>query len=392
MFLDLFYTLRSLDVMVSPTEWMTLMQAVDKGLHNDSLDDFYYLARSLLVKDVAKYDAYDRAFAHVFRNGPLPEGMATKEDILAWLSNMLPNNILSAEELEQLKKLSLDELLEQLEERLKEQKEQHHGGSKWIGTGGSSPFGMRGSHPTGISFSPTRGGGSAMLQAFERKYKNLRNDLVLDVRQMSVALKKLRDLRQNPLDETLDIDATVDKTCREGGEIELVFGAERENQVRLILLMDTGGSMDPHRRVSETLFSAANGLNHFKEFKAYYFHNCVYDNLYKDIETYDHVTVDDLIKNSTVGGHYKLIIVGDASMAPYELMIPNGTLERKRTSNTKGIDRLRMLKRAFPKAVWLNPMDEGGWSYYQTVEAIREIFPMHPLTVAGLEAAVKALR
>jgi len=391
LFLELFYALRSLEVDVSPIEWLTLMEALDKGLHNESLDDFYYLARSLLIKDVAKYDAFDRAFAHVFKNGPLPEGLGSKDQIMEWLSKGLEQFSLTPEELEQLKALSLEELLEQLEDRLKNQKEQHHGGSHWIGTGGTSPFGTRGAHPTGISFSQERGGGSAVLQAFERRYKNLRNDLTLDVRQMSVALKRLRVLRQNPRDEMLDLDATVDKTCREGGEIELVFGAEKENQVRLILAMDTGGSMEPYRRLSEILFSAANGLNHFKEFQAYYFHNCVYDNLYENIQTYEHETVDDIIKNST-GGNYRLILVGDASMAPYELMIPNGTLERKRASDIKGIDRLRALKRAFPKAVWLNPIEEEGWHYYQTVDAIKEIFPMFPLTVAGLELAVKELR
>lgn len=376
--------------MVSPTEWMTLMEAVDKGLHNDSLDDFYFLSRSLLIKDVAKYDAFDQAFAHVFRDGPVPENLATKEDILKWLEAARPQLNLSQEEIEKLRHLSLDELLRELEDRLKTQKEAHHGGKHWIGSGGTSPFGMKGQHPTGISFSPVGGGGRAMLQAFERKYRNLRNDLTLDVRQMSVALKKLRDLRQNPKDEMLDLDSTVDKTCKNGGEIELVFGAERENQVRLLLLMDTGGSMEPYRRLCETLFSAANGLNHFKEFRAFLFHNCVYDNLYQDIETYKYETVDDLIKNAK-GDGYRLILVGDASMAPYELMIPNGTLERKRTSETKGVDRLRMLKRAFPKAVWLNPMEEDGWHYYQTVGTIKSIFPMFPLTVAGIDAAVKEL-
>lgn len=390
MFLQLFYTLRSLDVMVSPTEWMTLMEAVGKGLHNDSLDDFYFLSRSLLVKDVAKYDAFDQAFSHVFKNGPVPDSIATKEQILDWLEAARDQLYVSPEDLERMKHLSLEELLKELEDRLQTQKEAHHGGQHWIGSGGTSPFGMKGAHPTGISFSPVRGGGGAMLQAFERKYKNLRNDLTIDVRQMSVALKRLRVLRQNPKEEMLDLDLTIDKTCKNGGEIDLVFGAERENQVRLILAMDTGGSMEPYRRISETLFSAANGINHFKEFSAYYFHNCVYDNLYEDIETYKYKTVDDLIKNSK-GEGYRLILMGDASMAPYELMIPNGTLERKRSSDVKGIDRLRMLKRAFPKSVWLNPVDEDGWHYYQTVGMVREVFPMFPLTVAGIERAVKEL-
>jgi hypothetical protein len=187
----------------------------------------------------------------------------------------------------------------------------------------------------------------------------------------------------------LDLDATIDKTCRDGGEIDLVFGRERENTVRLILAMDTGGSMEPYRLLSEQLFSAADGLNHFKEFTPYYFHNCVYDNLYEDIETEKFALVDDVIKNRSI--NHRLIIVGDASMAPYELMIPNGILENRRTSNVKGIDRLRALAMAFPKRAWLNPMRKESWEYYDTVARVGGLFPMYPLTVSGLSQAVKAL-
>ncbi len=390
MFLPLFYALKALGVPVSPTEWLALMEALAKGLHRDSLTDFYYLARSLLVKDVAHYDAFDQAFAHVFRGADLPDDLLTKEQILEWLSDPLAPLRLPPEELDRMRRLSLEELLRELEDRLRTQKEAHHGGHHWIGTGGTSPFGTRGSHPSGISFSPEGGGGGgAVLQAFERRYRNLRNDLTLDVRQMGVALKKLRDLRHTGADEVLDVEATIDTTCRNAGEIELVFTRERENQVRLILAMDTGGSMEPYRELSERLFSAAHGINHFKDFRAFYFHNCVYENLYVDVEADEYVPVDEVIRE--YGKRYRLIVVGDAAMAPYELLIPNGTLERMRRSSVKGIDRLRALAEAFPKRAWLNPIPEESWGYYDTIATVAGLFPMFPLTLEGLDRAVKAL-
>jgi len=388
MFLPLFHALKALGVPVTPTEWLALMEALAKGLHNQSLQDFYYLARSLLVKDVAYYDAFDQAFAHCFQGGELPDDWATKDQILQWLKDPLAPLQLSKEELGRLERLSLEELLRELEDRLRRQEGAHHGGHHWIGTGGTSPFGRGGSHPTGISFAPEGGGGGAMLQAFARQYRNLRSDLTLDVRQIGVALKKLRDLRKEG-EEVLDVEATVEKTCRNAGEIDLVFGRERENQVRLILAMDTGGSMEPFRELSERLFSAAHGLNHFKDFRAFYFHNCVYENLYTDLAAGEFVPTAEVVRECARA--YRLVVVGDASMAPYELLIPNGTLERYRTSNVKGIDWLRQLADAFPKRAWLNPLAESSWGYTDTVETVGRLFPMFPLTLEGLDRAVRQL-
>ncbi len=390
MFQPFFYTLKALGVPVSPTEWLTLMEALSRGLHNANSQDFYFLARSLLVKDVAHYDAYDQAFAHCFRGAGLPDDLATKDQILDWLRDPLSPLRLPPEELARMERLSLEDLLRELEDRLRTQKEAHHGGHHWIGTGGTSPFGRGGSHPTGISFAREGGGGGgAVLQAFERRYRNLRHDVTLDVRQIGVALKRLRDLRQDGSEEVLDLDATIDQTCRAGGEIELVFSRERENQVRLVLAMDTGGSMEPYRHLSERLFSAAHGLNHFKDFRAFYFHNCIYTHLYTDLESGEGVPTEEVIRE--YGKRYRLVIVGDASMAPYELMIPNGTLERYRTARTKGIDWLRMLAEAFPKRAWLNPLSESSWEYYDTVGTIRGLFPMFPFTLEGLDRAVRSL-
>ena len=288
-----------------------------------------------------------------------------------------------------MKSLTLEELLRELEDRLRTQDGPHHGGQHWIGTGGRSPFGARGSHPSGISFDPEGGGGGAVLQAFARKYRNLRNDVTLDVRQIGVALKRLRDLREAGAEEILDLDRTIDKTCKNAGEIDLIFTKERENQVRLILAMDSGGSMEPYRELSERLFSAAHGLNHFKDFRAFYFHNCVYENLYTDLLKGEFVPTAEVIRECAK--NYRLIVVGDASMAPYELMIPNGTLERYRTSNVKGIDWLRMMADAFPRRAWLNPVSEPSWGYYDTIDTVGRLFPMFPLTLEGLERAVRQL-
>ncbi len=389
MFLTLYHSLRALKVPVSLTEWLVLLEGLAKGLHNDSLEDFYYLSRCLLIKDVAHYDAFDQAFAYCFKEGALPDDLATREKILEWLQDPRLPRQFSEEELARLKALSLDELLRQLEERLHDQKEAHNGGKKWIGSGGTSPYGINGSHPSGISFAAERQGGRAALQAFARRYRNLRNDLTLDVRQIGVALKRLRDLRDSGAEEILDMEATIDKTCKNAGEIDLIFGRERENQVRLLLVMDSGGSMEPYRDLSERLFSAAHGLNHFKDFRAFYFHNCVYENLYTNLDTDQAVPTAEVIRE--YGRNYRLVIVGDGAMSPYELMSPHGTLERYRTSNVTGLEWLRQLSDAFPKRAWMNPLPENSWNHYETVPTVAGLFPMFPLTLEGLTRAVRQL-
>jgi hypothetical protein len=280
-------------------------------------------------------------------------------------------------------------LLAQLAERLREQKTAHEGGQKWVGSGGTSAFGSYGSHPSGISFAAESGGGNALMTAFPRRYRNLRSDLTLDIRQISVALKRLRKLRDPGADEVLDLDATIDKTGRNAGEIELVFSPERRNQVRLLLVMDTGGSMDPYRRLSERLFSAANKLNHFKDFRAFYFHNCIYDKLYTDFETNSFVTTAELMRE--YGKRYRLILVGDAAMSPHELFSNAGNLQDQKEHATQGIDWLRQVATAFPQRAWLNPLSEKVWGHYETVGLIKGLFPMFPLTVEGLGLAVRQL-
>ena len=389
MFLALYHSLRALKVPVSLTEWLTLLEGLSKGLHNESLADFYYLSRSLLVKDVAYYDAFDQAFSHCFKDALLPENLATKNQILEWLQGPLAPLRLSAEELAGMKALSLEELLRELEDRLREQDGEHNGGQKWIGTGGTSPFGANGSNPSGISFADEGGGGRAAMVASARRYRNLRSDLTLDVRQIGVALRRLRNLRDCGAEEALDLGATIDKTCDNAGEIELVFARERENNVRLLLVMDSGGSMERFRTLSERLFSAANKLNHFKDFRAYYFHNCIYEKFYTNLETDESVPTAEVLRE--YGRKYRLIVVGDAAMAPYELLYHGATLEQMREGSTNGLDWLRQIAVAFPQRAWMNPLAENSWKSYETVPTVGGLFPMFPLTLDGLARAVRHL-
>jgi uncharacterized protein with von Willebrand factor type A (vWA) domain len=386
MFLDLFYTLRQLKVPVSVTEWMTLMEALSKGHAQSSLTSFYYLARAILIKSETFYDQYDQAFGHVFKNAELPADI--RDEIMQWLEDPLNALQLPPEELEKLKRWDLDELRKELEKRLQEQTERHDGGGKWIGTGGTSPFGHSGSHPAGVRIGGQGGGGHAIQIASKRLFRNYRTDVTLDVRQVKVALKKLRQFAKEGPEDELDIEATIDKTCREAGEIELVFARARKNNVKVLLMMDSGGSMTPYARLVDRLFSAAHQMAHFRDFKAYYFHNCVYQDIYKDIYTSEAEPTASLLKN--LDGDYKVILVGDAYMAPSELYSVGGAIDYFYHNETAGLEWLRRIKDHFRYCVWLNPLPERAW-IHPTIRTISQTFPMFPLTLDGLEDAVRAL-
>ena len=386
MFIDFFYLLRRFKVPVSITEWMTLMKALNAGYAFSSVTAFYYLSRSILVKSETYYDQFDQVFYHYFGGLETPEEI--RDQVLDWLNDPINELRLSDEEMKHLERLSLEDLRKKLEERLKEQTERHDGGGKWIGTGGTSPFGHGGSHPSGIRIGGTRGGGMAVQVAAERRFRNYRSDVTLDVRQIKVALKKLRRFsREGPEDE-LDIEATVDKTCKEGGEIELVWTRERKNMVKVLLVMDSGGSMDPYARLCSRLFSAAHSSSHFKDFQHYYFHNCVYQDIYKDMATMDDVKTASILKN--LDSDYKLVLVGDAFMSPSELVHRGGAIDYYYYNEIPGIEWLKRLADHFHHAVWLNPMPTSSW-HHPTISAIGRIFPMFPLTLDGLESAVQSL-
>lgn len=386
MFLELFYTLRQLKVPVSVTEWMTLMEALSKGHAQTSLTGFYHMARALLIKSETFYDQYDQAFAHVFKNAELPPDI--RQEILDWLSDPLNRLELPPEELEKLKSWDLDKLREELEKRLNEQDERHDGGNRWIGTGGTSPFGHSGANPAGIRIGGAGGLGRAVQIAAARRFLNYRTDVALDVRQIKVALKRLRQFARTGPEDELDIDLTIDKTCREAGEIELVFARARKNNVKVLLMMDSGGSMSPFSSLVSRLFSAAHQMTHFRDLKGYYFHNCVYQDIYKDIYNNEAEPTAALLKN--LDGDYKLIMVGDAYMAPSELYSVGGAIDYYYHNETAGLEWLQRLADHFRHAVWLNPLPERAW-ISGTIKAVGQVFPMYPLTLDGLEEAVKKL-
>jgi hypothetical protein len=363
------------------------MEALSKGLHNCSFYDFYFLTRALLVKNECYFDAFDQCFAQYFRD---VEGTLTiDEEFLKWLENPRNQRYLTPEELEFLKHLNVEELRKLLEERLREQKERHDAGDKWVGTGGTSPFGVRGAHPTGISFGDRRGGGTAMKYALERRYQNYRNDLTLDIRQIQMALKKLRLFKRIGVPDELDLEETIDETCKNAGELELIFRPERKNRVKVLLLMDTGGSMEPYADLVNQLFSAAYSLRFFRDFQYFFFHNCIYQYVYKDMLKLESTKVATADLMQKYDKSYKLIIVGDANMHPAELVEPGGqiyyyTLD---TDDTPGIVWLSRLRNHFKKGVWINPTGYSGW----TINTISRIFPMYRLTINDLEEAVKSL-
>lgn len=395
MFTDFFYLLRKKGVPVTVTEWISFIEALYNGHFASSLNHLYYIGRAFLVKSEAYYDMFDVAFQEYF--GGIQTESLDLEKVMNWLENPL-NKLpkLTPEELaefqqkmEEFRKMhDLDELMRQFRERLKEQTERHDGGSKWIGTGGKSPFGAYGYHPGGI-----RAGGESWMQsaakvAGERRFRNYRNDIILDVRQTKMALKKLRELKREGLEDELDIDETIDKTAKEGGEIELVFSKSRENSVRLILLMDTGGSMMPYAELCDRLFSAASQMDHFKEFRHYFFHNCIYQDIYEDMANYKRMPTEKLFSNFHKG--YKVIIVGDARMAFSELFDVNGCIDYYSTNDKPGVEWLVKIKDHFPHSVWLNPTHRSYWGHY-TVDTVSKVFPMFELTLDGLKDGIKAL-
>lgn len=387
MLLEFFFALRRYGLKVGPQEWLALMKALSLGLHDSSFTTFYNIARSLLVKTENEYDLFDQVFAHHFQGMELKVAQLN-EEILEWLKHAQGFLHLSPEELAALEHLDLRELMRMFEERLREQKEQHDGGSRWIGTGGTSPFGHGGAHPSGIRVGGQSMGRSAMQVAMMRRFRGYRTDLILDIRQIKVALSRLRELTREGSIEELDLDATVDQTCRNAGELELIFRPPRKNNVRLLLAMDVGGSMDPHSRVVSRLFSAAYSSRHFKAFQALYFHNCVYDELYEDAAFRKPVPIDDLLAKH--GPETKLVLVGDALMHPVELFQPHGAIYYMQFNPRPGIDCLRRLSDHFRRTVWLNPEPERYWRH-PTTNAIGEIFPMFPLTLDGLNSAVSSL-
>jgi uncharacterized protein with von Willebrand factor type A (vWA) domain len=390
-FLDLFYGLREEGVPVAIQEWQAFLTALEQGLHGASLLRFYHLARACLVKSEAWFDAYDRVFARVFRGVEGGLGEALTDRLLDWLREAKDLPELTPEQLAELERLSSDELMRRFLETLAEQTERHDGGGRWVGTGGRSPYGNSGTHPTGIRVGGQSRSRSAMKVAEERRFVDYRTDRTLDVRQIRIALRRLRQLTRTGLATELDLDETVDETCRNAGEIELVFRPPRRNDIRLLLLMDVGGTMEPHVEPMSQLLTALHEERRLRAFEPYYFHNCVYEHVYTRarMASADALPTADLFRR--LDERWKVVLVGDAAMHPAELLQPHGNIDPRRHSPTPGITWLQRLVEHFDRAVWVNPEPPTEWDYVQTTRIVARLFPMFPLTVDGVTAAVQAL-
>lgn len=388
MIVPFLYELRKRKVPVGTTEAVALAEALAKGLHENSLDGFYHVARALLIHSEAHLDAFDEAFLAHFK-GIEVAGNAITNDLLNWLKNAIEQRAtLTDEERALLDAMDPEELKRMFEERLREQQERHDGGNRWVGTGGTSPFGHSGAARAGIRIGGPGGNRSAIQVADARQYRGYRSDLTVDVRQLQVALRKLRAFEREGHDEELDLDGTIDQTAKNAGEIEVVMRPPRRPNTRVILMMDVGGSMDPYAHLVSRLFSAASKASHFKELRSYYFHNCIYGRVYKTERFDEPVRIRDLL--AECGPHYKLVCVGDALMAPYELLHSGGSLDYYHDNQVAGIEWLSMLGEHFERSVWLNPEPRNYW-YGNTIEYVRQVFSMFPLTMEGLGEAVNHL-
>jgi uncharacterized protein len=386
MLVDFLFELRRHKLKVSTHEWQTLMEGLALGLHDSSLDGFYQLARTVCVKDISEYDAFDQAFLSYFKDVK-QDALALTKEMMDWLMDPRLNALLTEEQRAALQAMDLQKLRELFEQRLREQKERHDGGNRWIGTGGTSPFGNSGQNPSGVRVGGG-GGRSAMQVAEERRWKEYRKDVILDVRQIDVALRGLRMLGREGAEEELDLDETVDETCKNAGDLELVYRPPRRNRVKVVLLMDVGGSMDPHAELASRLFTAASRAGRFAKFRSFYFHNCVYEHVYEDAAFRKKVPVSELISHSD--RDEKLVVLGDALMHPAELLDPGGAIYFYANNRTPGLEWLRRLAAHFRRSVWLNPEPDRYWSG-TTVEVIASVMPMWQMTLEGLAGAVRYL-
>ncbi|ADM10204.1 hypothetical protein PB2503_10764 [Parvularcula bermudensis HTCC2503] len=391
MFVQFFFDLKQAGVPVSLREYLTLLEGMQAELPERSVEQFYYFSRAVLVKDERHLDRFDRVFGEVFKgieslsiDGPAPQEIP--ED---WL-RAVTEKYLTDEEKAAIEKMGgWDELMRQLEERLKEQTERHEGGSKWIGTGGTSPFGHSGYHPEGIRI----GGQSRHKRAVKvwekREFRNLQDDVQLGTRNIKVALRKLRKFARQGAADEFDLDGTIDHTAR-SGYLDVQMRPERRNTVRVLLFFDIGGSMDPYIRICEELFSAARA--EFKHLEYFYFHNFTYDFMWKDNSRRwsDRVRTDEVLR--TYGKDYVALFVGDATMSPYEITMPGGSVEY--FNEEPGALWMQRLTDHFPKMAWLNPLPEARWTYSPSVGITQQLIEgrMYPLTLGGLDRAIAELR
>ncbi len=388
MLIDFFLHLKSRQLPVSTKELLALLEALEARLVSGSLDDFYLISRAVLIKDEAMYDRFDRAFGEYFKGIESLPGLdvMVPED---WL-RLAAKRHLSEEDRLRLQKLSYEKLFEQLKQRLAEQKERHSGGSKWIGTAGTSPYGHGGYHPEGVRIGGESVGNRTAIKVWEqREFRNLDDSVELGIRNIKVALRRLRRFARQGAATELDLDGTISGTARNGGVLDLHLRPERHNAVKVLLFLDVGGSMDDYIQACEELFSAARA--EFKHLEYFYFHNCVYEGVWQDNRRRHEQRRSTWDVIHTYGPDYKLIFVGDASMSPYEIARPGGSVEH--WNEEAGALWLERLLASWTQAVWLNPLPEAQWTYTPSIQMIRQLLGerMFPLTLDGLDRAMRAL-
>ena len=393
MFLEFFNVLRLHGLKISLDEWLVLIDALNRGMAENSLMEFYYLCRNVLIKSETEYDKFDQAFAEYFKG--IESVDEIPQELRDWLSHDELERMLE-DMPEWAKEYDLDTLRKMFRERLQEQTEKHDGGNYWVGTGGTSPFGHGGYNPAGIRVGGEGRHQSAIQIAGERNFRDFRQDNELDTRQFQMAFRKLRQFssRVDAAKTELDIDATIDATCDNAGLLKLVYEKPRKNTVKLLLLMDSDGSMRSYSKLGSQLFQAVNQSTHLKDLKIYYFHNCIYDYLYTDPYIIDGrwIETDWIFRN--LGSDYKVIIVGDAAMSSYELTARGGNINWYAWNNEPGIDWLKKFNRFYRKVIWLNPIKESRWTHAwgaRTIQMVREIFPMYELTLNGLDKGIHKL-
>ena len=402
MLIDFFYTLRSAKLPVSVKEYLTLLEALKEGVVGPNvpeadgdeevsgykIDDFYYLSRCALVKDEKHYDKFDRAFASYFKGVEMIADF-TKDIPLEWLRKNLELE-LSPEEKAKIEKMGWDELMETLKKRFEEQKERHEGGSKMIGTGGTSPFGAYGQNPQGIRIGQDKSRNKSAVKVWDqRAYKDYDDTQELGTRNIKVALRRLRKFAREGHEEELDLDETISKTAANAGWLDIKMRPERHNNVKVLLLMDVGGTMDEHIARVEELFSATK--TEFKHLEFYYFHNCPYDFMWKNNRRRFAEKFDTWGILRKYNKDYKLIFVGDATMSPYEILQPGGSVEYNNAE--AGAEWIGRLTSTFPKFAWINPEPQGVWQYRQSISLVQQLVQQHmfPLTLKGLEEAMRHL-
>jgi len=385
-----FYMLREGGMKTSITELLTLLEAMKKGLAGQSVDDFYFLARASLVKDEADLDRFDRIFGAYYKGIEDSLGDLMQEIPEDWLRHQA-ELMLSEEERARIESMGgFEELMKALQERLDEQDERHEGGNRWIGTAGTSPFGAYGYNPEGVRMGQQGSRNRSAVKVWDkREYRNLDDSVELGTRNIKIALRKLRKFAREGAADQLDLGDTIDKTARNAGLLDIRMVPERHNAVKVLLCLDIGGSMDDHVRVCEEMFSAAR--SEFKHLEYFYFHNFIYENLWKDNRRRHSEKTPTLDVTHKYASDYKLIFVGDATMSPYEIVYAGGSVEH--WNEEPGAVWIKRLLNTYPKSVWLNPEPQQRWDYTPSTKLVREIMDdrMYPLTIAGLDDAIKSL-